>query len=154
MNSKERLDLKKLINESDCENNTEKIRQLKHSELIFKDIQSFLSLKLQHENDPDFKDQCMKKCSFLYQYYTDIFHKLCNNELNLVLMERLLNTLAQIEQGKVDQHEASVIVGKLLKEIYIDSALAKSKKIDEANQITYKESKAISYKEYKNKMSK
>ena len=154
MNSKERLDLKKLINESDCENNTEKIRQLKHSELIFKDIQSFLSLKLQHENDPDFKDQCIKKCAFLYQYYTDIFHKLCNNELNLVLMERLLNTLAQIEQGKVDQHEASVIVGKLLKEIYIDSALAKSKKIDEANQITYKESKAISYKEYKNKMSK
>ena len=154
MNSKERLDLKKLINESDCENNTEKIRQLKHSELIFKDIQTFLSLKLQHETDPDFKDQCMKKCAFLYQYYTDIFHKLCNNELNLGLMERLLNTLAQIEQGKVDQHEASVIVGKLLKEIYIDSALAKSKKLDEENPVTYKESKAISYKEYKNKMSK
>ena len=69
-------------------------------------------------------------------------------------MERLLNTLAQIEQGKVDQHEASVIVGKLLKEIYIDSALAKSKKIDDENQTEYKESKQISYKEYKNKLSK
>jgi hypothetical protein len=68
-------------------------------------------------------------------------------------MERLLNTLAQIEQGKVDQHEASVIVGKLLKEIYIDSALAKSKKIDDENQTEYKDSKPISYKEYKNKMS-
>ena len=64
-------------------------------------------------------------------------------------MERFLNVLAQIEEGKVDQHEASVIVGKLLKEIYIDSALAKSNKIDEANPQTYKESKKISYKEYK-----
>ena len=69
-------------------------------------------------------------------------------------MERLLNILEKIEQEKVDQHEASVIVGKLLKEIYIDSALAKSKKLDEENPITYIESKQISYKEYKNKMSK
>tara|TARA_B100001175_G_C19402592_1_gene587039 strand:- start:405 stop:869 length:465 start_codon:yes stop_codon:yes gene_type:complete len=154
MNSKERLDLKKLINESGCENNTEKIRELKHSELIFKDIQNYLSIKQKHENDADFKEKCITACRFLYDNYNDIFHKLYNNELNLVLMERLLNTLAQIEQGKVDQHEASVIVGKLLKEIYIDSALAKSKKIDDENQTEYKDSKKISYKEYKNKMSK
>ena len=154
MNSKERLDLKRLISESGCENNTEKIRELKHSELIFKDIQNYLSIKQKHENDADFKEQCIATCRFLYDNYNDIFHKLYNNELNLVLMERLLNTLAQIEQGKVDQHEASVIVGKLLKEIYIDSALAKSKKIDDENQTEYKESKQISYKEYKNKLSK
>lgn len=154
MNSKERLDLKRLVNESNCDDNTDKIRALKHSSLIFKDIQSFLSLKLQHENDPDFKEQCISTCRFLFENYTDIFHKLCNNELNLVLMERLLNILEKIEQEKVDQHEASVIVGKLLKEIYIDSALAKSKKLDEENPITYIESKQISYKEYKNKMSK
>jgi hypothetical protein len=149
MNSKERLDLKKLIGDSNCENNTDKIRQLKHSALIFKDIQNFLTLKINNRLDTDFKEQCMKQCGFLYNNYTDIYHKLCNDELNLVLMERFLNVLAQIEEGKVDQHEASVIVGKLLKEIYIDSALAKSNKIDEANPQTYKEAKRISYKEYK-----
>jgi polyhydroxyalkanoate synthesis regulator phasin len=69
-------------------------------------------------------------------------------------MERLLNTLALIEKGEADQHEASVLVGKLLKEIYIDSALAKSKKIDDINEVTYKEPIKISYKEYKNNQTK
>ena len=154
MNSKERLDLKKLISESNCDDNTEKIRTLKHSELILKDIQSFLSIKTKHGMESNFKDLCVQKCNFLYLNYTDIFHKLCNDELNLVLMERLLNTLALIEKGEADQHEASVLVGKLLKEIYIDSALAKSKKIDDINEVTYKEPIKISYKEYKNNQTK
>lgn len=154
MNSKERLDLKRLINESNCEDNTEKIRSLKHSQLIFNDIQTFLSLKLKHSLDSNFKDLCIQQCNFLYLNYTDIFHKLYNDELNLVLMERLLNALALIERGEKDQHEASVVVGTLLKEIYIDSALSKSKKIDEENAVTYKEPRQITYKQYKSNMSK
>ena len=38
--------------------------------------------------------------------------------------------LEQIEQGKIDQHEASVKVGTHLKELYIDSALKKAEKND------------------------
>ena len=34
------------------------------------------------------------------------------------------------ENGELDQHEGSFIVGKILKEIYIDSALKKAEKID------------------------
>jgi hypothetical protein len=41
-----------------------------------------------------------------------------------------LGVLKLIEEGKVGQHEASVEVGKLLKQIYIDSALKKSEKLD------------------------
>ena len=31
---------------------------------------------------------------------------------------------------KVDQHEGSVLVGKLLKELYVDSALRRSENLD------------------------
>jgi hypothetical protein len=48
----------------------------------------------------------------------------------LSILGRLLGVLKLIEDGKVGQHEASVEVGKLLKQIYIDSALKKSEKLD------------------------
>ena len=38
MNTLDKLNLKKLINETECENNTENIRKLKHSSLIREDI--------------------------------------------------------------------------------------------------------------------
>jgi hypothetical protein len=38
--------------------------------------------------------------------------------------------LKNIETGKTDQHEASFKIGKLLKEMYIDSALKQAEKHD------------------------
>jgi hypothetical protein len=65
--------------------------------------------------------------------------------------------LKNIEDGGVDQHEASFLVGTLLKELYIDSALKKAEKLDKEteteqpkrleNNISWKEYKE--YKEYK-----
>ena len=76
MNSKERLDLKKLINESNCDDNTEKNRTLKHFELIFKDIQSFLSLKTKHGMESNFKYLCKilhpDNCSKNYEIVEDL----------------------------------------------------------------------------------
>ena len=66
------------------------------------------------------------------------------------LMKQMLTILKQIEDGKVDQHEGSFSVGKLLKEIYIDSALKTSENLDkEHNEETkeYVEPKNISWKE-------
>ena len=45
-------------------------------------------------------------------------------------MSLFLKVLSDIENGELDQHEGSFIVGKILKEIYIDSALKKAEKID------------------------
>ena len=36
----------------------------------------------------------------------------------------------KIEDGELDQHEGSFMVGSILKELYIDSALKKSEKLD------------------------
>jgi hypothetical protein len=46
-----------------------------------------------------------------------------------------LDVLKQIEDGKVDQHEGSFMVGTLLKKIYIDSALKKAEKLDKEHAL-------------------
>lgn len=43
--------------------------------------------------------------------------------MDLDILMKLINVLRNIEEGVMDQHEGSVTVGKILKEMYIDSAL-------------------------------
>jgi pyruvate kinase len=60
--------------------------------------------------------------------------------------------VGEIEDGKVDQHEASFKVGKKLKEIYIDSALKKSDKLDNEHGTTTPEKvieKTINWSQWK-----
>jgi hypothetical protein len=153
----ERIQLKKLMNTSDCEDNTNTIRRLKHSLLIREDIRCIEIIKKVHaltkETDPDqYRDICISKCSFLYKNYTDIFNKLLVDELNLDIMSKLLLVLKMIEDEKVDQHEGSVIVGKLLKELYVDSAMRRGEALDkkyESEKVPPEDGKDISWKKYK-----
>jgi hypothetical protein len=45
-------------------------------------------------------------------------------------MYKFLLVLKMIEDGKVNQEEGSVAIGKLLKELYVDSALRRSENLD------------------------
>jgi hypothetical protein len=130
MNSREKLDLKKLVSEMGADDNTENIRKLKHSTLIRDDIRRIGVIKNTYQNKDEILDHAQRECCFLFTNYTDIFNKVIKDELDLDIMTRLLVILKLIEDGKVDQHEGSVMVGKILKELYIDSALKTSEKID------------------------
>jgi hypothetical protein len=62
--------------------------------------------------------------------------------------------LKQIENGKLDQHEGSHKVGKLLKTLYLDSAVRKADKLNherESGEEARPEPKNISWSEYKKK---
>mgnify|MGYP006925703700 FL=1 len=64
----------------------------------------------------------------------------------------MLDVLKQIEDGNVDQHEGSVVIGKILKELYVDSALKRCNTLDqniESEEPIYVESKPISWKQFK-----
>lgn len=159
MNSQERINLKKLVDESDCVDNTEGIRKVKHSAKILGDIRTVEQLKKKHadmrESEPEtFADLCRNECSFMYMNYPDILNKQIKDELNLGIMIRLIQILQLIEEGKVDQHEGSVMVGKFLKELYVDSALRRADNLDKehaADPVEQSvEPKSISWKEYKN----
>jgi hypothetical protein len=60
--------------------------------------------------------------------------------------------LKLIEDKKMNQHEGSVMVGKILKELYVDSALKRIENLDRENASDKPapvEAKKISWREYK-----
>lgn len=128
MNQQERLDLKKLIQHNDYEDNTKGIRELKHSDAITADIMKLEQLKKDHANlfknsESEFISLCQSECSFLFHKYTDIFNRIIKGQLDLGLMTQALVTLKKIETGEIDQQEGSVIMGKMLHKIFVESAL-------------------------------
>lgn len=159
MNEVERLNLKKMIKEQNVEDNTENIRSLKHSQPIASDIIQIQILKQNHANldDEQFKELCIEKCPFLYKNYTDIFNRMCRGELNLKMFSRFLFVLKEIEEGKCNVHEGSFMVGKLLKEIYIDSAIKKGDNVSvnypDPPAPTYVTPKNITWTEYRKTIS-
>lgn len=153
----ERQQLTELIGKSDCQDNTEFIRNTKPSSSIMKDVRRLEALSKEQETlrllDPEnYLELCKKECSFLYTHYTEIFNKLLKDELDLTIMARFVVILKMIEDKVVDQHEGSVLVGKILKELYLDSAIKRSDKLDKQHETeTQKQepTREISWKQYR-----
>lgn len=159
MNSKEKLDLKKLLkgSEDDYVDNTDGIRRVKHSVFIRDDIRKIENLKINQSVlrtiDPTgFLDLCQSEANFLYNNYMDLFNRVMKDELDLDIMTQLLTVLKLIEDGKLDQHEGSVMVGKVLKKLYVDSALKRGENLDKEHHVDVPvqcEAKKISWKQFK-----
>uniref|UniRef100_A0A6C0B9J8 Uncharacterized protein n=1 Tax=viral metagenome TaxID=1070528 RepID=A0A6C0B9J8_9ZZZZ len=135
MDDNQRLQLQKMIKANNVEDQTNLIRELKHSHLLQNDINALLKLKARYNNNLDkVHAEGQKECNFLFMYYTDIYNKIRKDEIDLKILNRFLNVLRQIEDGQLDQHDGSFIIGTLLKEIYVDSALRKADKLDEEHE--------------------
>jgi hypothetical protein len=158
----EKLNLDKLVKEYDADDNTEKIRKLKHSKKIREEVERFLNLRKKYSrmeltDKKKFETLLISHCNFLWSNYTNIFNRLFKDELNINILYKFIDKLSEIEEGETDQHTASVEIGKILKEMYIDSALRHEKKVEasENGGKAKKERKPvvnISWKKYKNTM--
>ena len=160
LNDSDRLQLQKMISANETEDQTQLIRNVKHSKQIREEVNAIYALKrkyprLQKENKDQFEKMCLSKCNFLFTHYTDIYNRVFKDELDPTILNKFLDALQLVEEGKVDQHEASVKVGAYLKELYVDSALKKADKNDaQANKkdnTPVKNPKNISWDEYKQK---
>lgn len=152
MDDKERLNLQKLVNDKTVLQTTDKIRELKHSSLIKRDISTVLNIKRNYSRlkKETIRSMCEKKAGFLFKNYTNIFARLINNELDLNILGSFVEVLRRIEEGEIDQHQGSYEIGTLLKRLYIDSALKKDKTKDKDKGVEYKKvQNKISWKEYK-----
>lgn len=111
------------------------LREYKHSAKISDDVFAMIKLKrdyarLVKSNPKQFDALCVSRCAFIFKYYTDIFNRLKSGEIDLNLLFKMIRILREIEDGKLDQHEGSFEVGKILKSIYVDSALKRSENLD------------------------
>lgn len=161
MNSKltdeDRLNLKKMMSEMEYEDNTETIRRLKHSVCIRDNIRKLEDLKREHADmrvtSPEqFFNIVLAECNFLYENYSDIFRRLMKDEIDINIMSKLLIVLKLIEEGHLDQQDGSVRVGKLLKELYLDSAVKRADNLDKEHEDEtppINDGKEISWKKFK-----
>ena len=151
MNKGQSINLEKLISNSDgYVDNTEKIRKLQHSYLIKYEVNNLVKLRNENKNleSSELIDLASRKCNFLFTNYSSLFLKVVKDEIDMSLLDKFIDCLKEIEDGKKDQNEASVKVGTILKEIYIDSALRRANKLDGDKEIK-KEPKNISWKQFK-----
>lgn len=147
MNSNEVLKLNDMIQDGDCVDNTETIRQLKHSSQITKNINIILRLKKKHEEGTfDFKqldNECLKECRFLFDNYTSIYNKLLRGQIDLVVFYKFLYYLKKIEDGELTFYQASFEIGTLLKNMYVDPIIDTKSDIHTVKNITWNEYKNL-----------
>ena len=156
MNDLDRLNLKKMIQSNDVVDQTDLIRRAKHSKQIRSEAKELIHLRenmteLVDSNFDEFRAICREKCSFLFDNYMDIFNKIIKNEIDINILSKFLDVLQNVEEGVLDQHEASFLIGKYLKELYIDSALKKSENLDKKYESNKKKTidNNLTWKEYK-----
>jgi len=160
LNDAERINLQKMIKTNDAEDFTELIRSEKHSDIIKEDVETLISIKrnfarLAKTNPESFDKLCVSKCQFIFNRYTDIYNKVKKDQIDLSILAQFLIVLKQIEDHEINQHEGSVAIGRLLKKLYIDSAIKSGNELDEKNSKNNEstepisEPKNISWKTYK-----
>ena len=142
MNNEQKLNLDKIVNQYKPEETTALIRKLKHSENIRVDVKRFIILQQKYKrmkSSKNYRKIFEKQCSFIHKNYLNIFNRLLGENLDLKVLIQFLDVLRLIESGKINQHEGSVQIGYLLKEMFIDSVLrekSKNKKINKKPNMT------------------
>tara|TARA_B100000963_G_C22623233_1_gene671037 strand:- start:1507 stop:2022 length:516 start_codon:yes stop_codon:yes gene_type:complete len=151
--------LQKLLSNVKPVDNSEELKNKKHSTMIRENIQKMWEIKNQNKNMTvqEIDAKCNKECFFLFKHYTQIYNLFLKKDLRLEVFNRLLDNLEKIENGEISQHDASIKVGQILKALYIDNVieekneyekqekeLIQKQKIEQAKKI-----KDISWKQFK-----
>jgi len=137
MNPEQRLQLHEMIRANNTQDNTSLIRQLRHSSRIRADVERIVELR---QTNP--LADLTQEASFLYTNYTMIFNRLLKDRLDVSVLYSFLDVLKEIEEGCLDQHEASFKIGTLLKEMYVDPKL-------EPQAPVFLSGKTLSWQEFK-----
>ena len=159
MRGDERLKLDELLRQDDISQTTDKIKELKHSRQIKECIDNIVKLKANKKrlSKDMLEKMAINQANFLFTNYTSIFNKLIRDEISVKILYEFVGILKQIEDGILNQHEGSYIVGKKLKELYIDGVVERDKKnqVKDAKEDAIKEAnvkkpqKKISYKQFR-----
>ena len=142
--------LKEMVNEYDSEEKTETIRKEKNSKQLHQNVQIMLNLKTKYgrllkSNPQQFRKMAINKCNFLFTNFTNIFNRLIKGELDLSILFKMIQVLEKIENGEVDQHEGSAMIGMILKKLYVDPVITKKKVPKKPNFVN----KNISWNDFK-----
>jgi hypothetical protein len=127
----DRHQLRKMVEAHNVDDNTEKIRTNQHSGEIRRCIRCITDLKTKYPGytKQQLEEEVLKEAGFLFFHYFDIYN-LVMKQPDCTVLEQLLEVLGRIEGGECDQHEGSYLVGKFLKDLYIDDVLRRTAERD------------------------
>lgn len=145
--------LDNLISEQNVSQTTDLIRKVKHSSKIKECVNGILSIKKNYSrlSYPKIEELAKSRHSFLLNNYNDIFFKVLKDEINISLLFNFISILEKIENGILNQHEASFQVGTILKKIYIDSTIKRNNKTDNSKKKKKKQKNKLSFDEWSKK---
>ena len=134
MDDKQRLQLQNMIKANNVEDQTDFIRNLKHSQIIRNEVNNMILIKAKFRgDDAKIHEECVSECNFLFTYYTDIYNKVRKDEIDIGILNKFLDVLKRIEDGeeKPDDRE-------ILNKVYRNSdikRLFKAKGLDLDNML-------------------
>jgi len=154
MDDNQRLQLQNMIKVNNVVDQTDLIRNLKQSQILRNEANNMILIKAKYRGDDEkIYQECASECNFLFSHYTDIFNKIRKDEIDIGIFNKLVDVLRRIEDEELDQHEGSFLVGTILKELYVDSAIKKGDKLDEQYENKRVEPKKaevnVSWKQFK-----
>ena len=156
MTDKQRHQLNEMIKIYKPVDQTNLIRELKHSDRLKREVNSILRIKKDYFEadlvDPQnmiIRNKCIDECPFLYQHFTDIFNKLLSDDFNCDIIFKLIDILVEIESGKIDQHEGSFIIGTLLKKKYCDAVSSDTEPVHIPEEINGVNKQEMNWKTFK-----
>ena len=128
----DRHQLRKMVEAHNVEDNTDKIRLNQHSGEIRRCIRCITDTKRKFPEltKQQLEEEILKEASFLFMHYFDIYNLVMKTP-DCTVLDQLLEVLGKIESGECDQHEGSYLVGKFLKELYIDDVLRRTAEREE-----------------------
>jgi hypothetical protein len=156
MNEADKRLLQQMIRKNDTKDNTNKIRELKHSSKIRSCVSIIQNTRRRCGRNATFQEldkECSTSCSFLFINYPIIYNKILKDEIDIKVLYTFLDILEKIERGERDQHEASYEIGMLLRSMYVDKRLTKENKRQDKtntsrNNKPANDRKKLSYKEF------
>jgi hypothetical protein len=122
LSSDEQGQLQQLLAETAASDNSEHIQKFKVSEKIKTDLAKCRATRLaMGASHPQLDKALRENCAFTHTVYPMIFSKMLENDAEqMQMLDAMLISLQLIEKKENTQHEASVLVGKMLKTTFVD----------------------------------
>lgn len=141
----DRFQLKKMVEAHSVEDNTSKLREMQHSGEIRRCVNYIVEKKKVFKTKAELEAAIAGECGFLLFHYFDIYNLMLKDG-DVGLLNKFLDVLQAIEEGRCDQHEGSFLVGKILKEMYIDTVVKETATEEREKP---KEPKSITWAQYR-----
>jgi hypothetical protein len=133
LSDSDRYQLKKMVEANSVEDNTLKLRELQHSGEIRRCVNYIVETKKKFSTKAEVETAIAGECGFLLFHYYDIYN-LVLKDGDVDLLNKFLDVLHRIEVGELDQHEGSFLVGKVLKEMYVDTVVRETASREEKKE--------------------